>query len=197
MNDGQKGEISTKRLLLRPFAKSDRVAVLDLYSDARTMLYWSKEPIFSLEEADLLIERELEWSSADNCLNWGIALADSNLLIGKICLFQISKQNRRAEIGYLLNRRQWGKGYMTEAMAFVLAYAFEGLGLHRIEADTDPENLPSLALLEKFGFVREGLFHDRWYVHGKWHDSVMLGLLASTYREETWGETWGQSQVPE
>ena len=116
-------------------------------------------------------------------MSWGIALPDSNLLIGKICLFQISEQNRRAEIGYLLNRRQWGKGYMTEAMVFVLAYAFEGLGLHRIEADTDPENLPSLALLEKFGFAREGLFHDRWYVHGKWHDSVMLGLLASTYRK--------------
>jgi ribosomal-protein-alanine N-acetyltransferase len=54
--------------------------------------------------------------------------------------------------------------------------------LHRIEADTDPENLPSLALLEKFGFEREGFFHERWHVHGKWHDSVMLGLMESRYR---------------
>ena len=80
INSGHENRIATKRLLLRPFDKSDREAVLDLYSDARTMLYWSQEPIASLEDADLLIEREMEWSSADNCLNWGIALADSNLL---------------------------------------------------------------------------------------------------------------------
>jgi RimJ/RimL family protein N-acetyltransferase len=67
-------------------------------------------------------------------------------------------------------------------MARVLAYAFDTLKLHRIEADTDPENTPSLALLDRFGFTREGVFRDRWYVHGKWHDSVMLGLLLQDYR---------------
>jgi RimJ/RimL family protein N-acetyltransferase len=183
INSGHENRIATQRLLLRPFDKSDREAVLDLYSDAETMLYWSSEPITSLEEADLLIQQEIDWPSKEKCVNWAIALPDSNLLIGKINLFQFSERNRRAEIGYLLNRRHWGKGYMTEAMAFVLAYAFNDLGMHRIEADTDPENLPSLALLKKFGFVREGLFHDRWHVHGKWHDSVMLGLLESAYRE--------------
>jgi len=71
---------------------------------------------------------------------------------------------------------------MTEAMSCVLAYAFDELKLRRVEADTDPENIPSLALLEKFGFLREGLFRDRWLVHGKWHNSVMLGCLAKDYR---------------
>ena len=56
MNDGQIECISTERLLLRPFSKSDREAVLDLYSDSKTMRYWSKEPISSLEEADALID---------------------------------------------------------------------------------------------------------------------------------------------
>jgi RimJ/RimL family protein N-acetyltransferase len=37
-------------------------------------------------------------------------------------------------------------------------------------------------LLDRFGFTREGVFRDRWYVHGKWHDSVMLGLLLQDYR---------------
>jgi RimJ/RimL family protein N-acetyltransferase len=185
MNDRKKDSISTERLLLRPFAKSDREAVLDLYSDNETMRYWSKEPIMSLEEADSLIEQEIEWPSKEKCFNWAVAQPDSNLLIGKICLFHLSERNRRAEIGYLLNRRFWGRGYMTEALTFVLRFAFDEQGMHRMEADTDPENLASLALLERFGFVREGLFHDRWYVHGKWHDSVMLGLLASKYRAAT------------
>jgi len=185
MNEVQKDRVSTRRLLLRPFLKSDRAAVLDLFSDARTMLYWSSEPITSLEEVDDRIQQEIDWHSKEKCFNWAIALPDSNQFIGKICLFQFNEQNRRAEIGYVLNRKHWGKGYMSEAMEFLLAFAFGELDLHRIEADTDPENLPSLALLEKFGFQREGLFRDRWFVHDKWHDSVMLGLLQ---------EAWNQRQ---
>jgi len=162
---------------------SDSKAFLDIYSDPEVMRYWSREPISSLEEAQSLTREDIDWAKSEKCVNWGIALPESDLLIGKINLFQISRQNRRAEIGYILGRRHWGKGYMTQAMACVLAHAFDGLELHRIEADTDPDNAPSLALLERFGFSREGLFRDRWRVHGKWHDSVMLGLLGEDYRK--------------
>jgi RimJ/RimL family protein N-acetyltransferase len=80
-------------------------------------------------------------------------------------------------VGYILDRRHWNKGYMSEAMARMIDHAFNDLNLNRLEADTDPGNTASLALLERFGFRREGLFRQRWLVHGKWHDSVMLGLL--------------------
>ncbi|HSM68108.1 MAG TPA: GNAT family protein, partial [Xanthomonadales bacterium] len=56
-------------------------------------------------------------------------------------------------------------------------HAFNGMGLHRLEADTDPANTGSLRLLERLGFQREGLFRQRWRVYGQWQDSVMLGLL--------------------
>ena len=59
----------------------------------------------------------------------------------------------------------------------VIDFAFNTLNLHRIEADVDTENAGSLALLEKLGFQREGLFRERWFVYGKWQDSVMLGLI--------------------
>ena len=175
-------ELHTSRLVLRPVTMDDADAYFDIFSDARTMLYWSREPIEEYEEAQELAGQDIEWAKSESCINWGIALPDSNRLVGKINLFQISEQNRRAEIGYLLDRRHWGRGYMSEAMACVLEYAFNTLDLHRIEADTDPDNAPSLALLDRFGFSREGLFRDRWFVHGKWHDSVMLGLLQEDYR---------------
>ena len=69
----------------------------------------------------------------------------------------------------------------SEAMSSVLDYVFKDLDFHRLEADTDPNNLASLALLEKLGFRREGYFRERWFVHEKWHDSVMLGLLRSEW----------------
>ena len=178
------GEMRTERLLLRPLEMSDSGAFLDIFSDAETLLYWSREPISSIAEAESLVQQDIEWSASDDCICLGVALADSNLLIGKITLFQLSEQNRRAEIGYVLDRRQWDKGYMTEALGWLLTHAFDEMKLHRLEADTDPDNLPSLALLEKFGFSREGLFRDRWWVHGKWHDSVMLGLLEEDYRKQ-------------
>ena len=70
---------------------------------------------------------------------------------------------------------------MSEALAAVLDFAFDHLELHRIEADVDPDHAASLALLSKFGFRREGLLRERWRVHGAWHDTVMLGLLAGDY----------------
>jgi len=175
-------ELRSERLLLRPLALSDSQAFFDIFSDADTLLYWSREPISSHEEAAALIQKELDFAKSGTCISWGVALPDSNLLIGKANIFQLSEQHRRAEVGYILDRQHWGRGYMTEAMRCVLAYAFDKLKLHRLEADTDPENAPSLALLEKIGFQREGLFRDRWHVHGRWHDSVMFGLLEEDYR---------------
>jgi RimJ/RimL family protein N-acetyltransferase len=174
-------ELETGRLLLRPIRMSDSDAFLEVFSDARVMEYWSSEPIATLEEAEALVKQELAWVAAGSCINWGIELQASARLVGKVVLFNFSEQNRRAEIGYIMGRRHWGKGYMTEALGCVMAYAFSELDLYRIEADTDPQNLPSLALLERFGFAREGLFRDRWLVHGKWHDSVMYGLLKKDY----------------
>jgi len=166
---------------LRPISMRDCEAFFDIFSDAETLRYWSGEPISKPGEAESLVRRELEFSESGSCITWGIALPDSNRLIGKITLFQFSDQNRRAELGYLLNRRYWGMGYMSEVMECVLDYAFDVLKLHRLEADTDPENSASLAVLEKFCFQREGMFRQRWYVCGKWLDSVMLGLLRKDY----------------
>jgi RimJ/RimL family protein N-acetyltransferase len=174
--------LETERLILRPLRKDDRLAFFEIFSDQQTLKYWSGDVIETLQEAGDLVDQELQWAASGHCINWGIELRDGGPLIGKIVLFNFSDQNRRAEIGYILARRQWGRAYMTETLAEVLNYAFQELKLHRIEADTDPENLASLALLKRFGFSREGLFRDRWWVQGKWHDSVMLGLLASEFR---------------
>jgi RimJ/RimL family protein N-acetyltransferase len=63
----------------------------------------------------------------------------------------------------------------------LLDHAFGALCLHRIEADVDPRNTPSLRTLERLGFVREGYLRQRWAVGGERQDSVLLGLLASDW----------------
>ena len=175
-------ELQTAHLRLRAIRKSDSDAFFEIFSDARTLEYWSDKPITKKSQAVEQVRQEIENGKRSDCINWGIALPQTDYLVGKFTLFNFHPQNQRAEVGYVLNRRYWGKGYMSEVMRRVLNYAFEEQGLHRLEADTDPDNAGSLALLEKFGFQREGYFRERWYVNEKWLDSVMLGLLRSDYR---------------
>jgi RimJ/RimL family protein N-acetyltransferase len=64
----------------------------------------------------------------------------------------------------------------------VLAHAFDTLRLRRIEADIDPRNSASCKLVERLGFVREGLLRERWDVAGELCDAALYGLLASDWR---------------
>ena len=70
---------------------------------------------------------------------------------------------------------------MTEALTAFLGYGFGELDLNRIEADTDPRNLAATSVLEKLGFVREGLLRERWITDGQKSDSAMYGLLRSDW----------------
>lgn len=182
MSDWPFRDLKTPRLILRALETGDAGGYLDIFSDPQSMVFWSGEHITTLAEAEQMLAEDFEWVRSGEALCWGIALPESNQFIGKISLYFFSKQNRRAETGYILNRKFWGRGLMSEALAAVLKYAFEELDMHRIEADVDPDHAASLALLKKFGFVHEGVLRDRWFVHGEWHDSVMLGLLADDFQ---------------
>lgn len=182
MTDWPFRTLATPRLRLRPLDPGDANAYLEIFTDPETLTYWSEETVQSLADARHMVEQDIAWVEKGEALCWGIALPETDVLIGKISLYLFSRRNRRAETGYIINRDHWGRGLMSEALGAVLAYAFDELGLHRIEADVDPEHGASLALLEKFGFVGEGLFRDRWFVHEQWHDSVMLGLLKEDFQ---------------
>ena len=174
-------DLETPRLRLRPLKLSDAPGVFKIHSDPQTLEYWGSELMAKPSDAVEIIQANLGWVKAGNCIYWAIEQKATEGLIGTCTLFKIDDQNRRAEIGYILNRDYWRQGLMTEILSVVIDYAFGQLDLHRLEADTDPENKSSLALLKKFGFRKEGYFRERWMVHGKWHDSDMLGLLKSEY----------------
>ncbi|MGF6919962.1 RimJ/RimL family protein N-acetyltransferase [Paraburkholderia sp. 40] len=90
---------------------------------------------------------------------------------------ETAEQCRRAEIGFSLKRKHWGNGFMREAASAIIEHGFGTLNLHRIEADIDPRNSASARLLERLGFIREGLLRDRWIVGDEVSDSALYGLL--------------------
>jgi ribosomal-protein-alanine N-acetyltransferase len=75
-----------------------------------------------------------------------------------------------ASIGYAAFAPAVGQGYMTEGLGLVIRYAFEQLRLHRLEADIQPGNAPSIRLVERLGFRREGYAPEMLFIDGAWRD---------------------------
>jgi len=86
-----------------------------------------------------------------------------------------------AYLGYYALAPLAGAGYMTEAMVLVLDTVFFELGLHRIEANVQPVNARSLALVRRIGFTREGYSRRYVKVRGRWRDHVRFAMLAEDW----------------
>lgn len=174
--------LDTRDLRLRPSNATDAEGMFAMLSDPESMKYWCDKPLKDLDAAIEVLNKDLESDAAGNSLCWAITFPGEDKMIGKCILFRFDQANHRAEIGYILNRDYWRRGLMRQALEAVIEFAFDTLKLHRIEADVDTENTGSIAILEKLGFKREGLFRERWFVYDEWQDSVMLGLLKQDWR---------------
>lgn len=147
------------------------------------MKYWSHPPFRNESEAVGYLEEARRSFENRSLFQWGLCLRNDDSLRGTCTLWQIDEQNRRAEVGFALARADWGKGLMTAGLTVLIGYCFERLRLRRLEADVDPENETSIALLERLGFRREGRLRERWLVGGKVFDSLFYGLLERDWRE--------------
>jgi RimJ/RimL family protein N-acetyltransferase len=166
------------RVRLRALRANDADALFAVRSDPRVMRYWSHAPWTDREQAVARLawlERERETSEF---YEWAITVDGDDRLVGTVSLFALNRAQKRAEVGYGLASALWGRGYATEALKLAVDFAFGTLGLARLEADIDPRNEASCRLVERIGFVREGLLRERWHVAGEATDSAMYGLLA-------------------
>ncbi|MBY8604436.1 GNAT family N-acetyltransferase [Burkholderia arboris] len=174
--------LHTSRLALRPLRETDAHAFFDIWSDAETMRYFSFSPMTQIEQAEERVARNLKTSASGQDLISVLELRETGEALGECVLFHANEQCRRAEIGFSLRRKFWRGGYMREAATAVIDHAFGALRLNRLEADIDPRNVASAQLLERLGFVREGLLRERWIVGDEVSDSALYGLLARDRR---------------
>jgi ribosomal-protein-alanine N-acetyltransferase len=107
------------------------------------------------------------------------ALRVEGRLAGQVTLDNIVRGALRSGyLGYWIDRSVAGRGMGSLAVALVCDHAFGEVGLHRVEADIRPENLPSQRLVERLGFRREGLLRRYLDIDGDWRDHVSYALLA-------------------
>lgn len=158
--------IVTSRLVLRRAREEDLGDFHAMLSDAETMRYWSSPPHADLEETRRWLASMIA-APADESDDYVVEL--DGRAIGKMGAWRLP------EIGYMLARRHWGRGFAGEALAGFVAHAF-GRGLDHLTADVDPGNAASLALLRRAGFRETGRAERTWLVGGRWCDSVYLRL---------------------
>ena len=176
-------DIETERLLLRRLNEDDAEEVLALRGNPETMKYIPRPLAKSIEDA-LAHIKMIDDKIVDNTgINWGITIKRNPKIIGIIGHYRISPENHRAEIGYMSFPECNGKGYMSEAIKAVLAYGFEQMNLHSVEAIIDPDNIASERVLMKNGFVKEAHILENELWDGKFWDTVIYSLLRKNWKK--------------
>ncbi|CAM3809693.1 GNAT family protein [Cohnella lubricantis] len=170
------------RIHLKPLTADDAAELLRLQLDNREFFepftLTRDEDYYTLDAQLERIQKQIEARLNDQAYSFGIFLNHDNRLIGAISLFQVLRSAlQSALIGYDLDQRHNGQGYMTEAARLVVDYAFGELGLHRIEAGVMPHNVGSIRVLEKAGFHKEGIARKNVRINGKWEDHQVLAIL--------------------
>jgi [ribosomal protein S5]-alanine N-acetyltransferase len=103
--------------------------------------------------------------------------------VGSVNLSEIVRGRfENAYLGYQVGAPFARQGYMTEALALALRIAFGPLRLHRVEANIQPRNVASIALVRRAGFRREGLSRRYLKIGGRWRDHERWALLVEEWR---------------
>lgn len=170
--------IETERLLLRAVSIDDAPDLHVMRKDERILTYLNRDPDKSMEETNNLIKLIMQNLQNNEAVLWGITLKENPAtIIGTIGYWHVQPENHRAEIGYMLHPDHWKKGLMKEALQAVIPFGFNSMKLHSIEANINPDNKPSCALVESCGFIREAYFKENYYYNGVFYDSAIYSLL--------------------
>jgi [ribosomal protein S5]-alanine N-acetyltransferase len=154
--------IETARLILRKPVVADTPRIYEAYAnDAEVTRYLTWRPHRTLADGEEPAAHRLAAWEAGEYFCWVITLRDDGELTGMI---SIRPDAWRVDLGYVLGRRWWGRGYMTEAVRAVVDYVLSEREVFRVWAVCDVDNLASARVLEKAGLRLEGRLR-RWAMH--------------------------------
>jgi ribosomal-protein-alanine N-acetyltransferase len=126
------------------------------------------------------VRRHAEEMARDEAYSFFIFRQEDDVLLGGLTLGHVRRGvSQAATLGYWMGEPYAGKGYMSRAVRAVLDYAFNRQRLHRVEAACLPTNEPSIRLLERNGFTREGFARAYLNINGQWRDHLLVARLDS------------------
>ena len=141
----------------------------------------------SVGETKSIIKPWVEDNHLNEVKNYTFAIEDNTnkRFIGLFGLKLGSAKYRRAEVWYKIHPDYWKKGFATEILRKVVAFGFESLKLHRIQAGSAVNNIGSIKVLEKAGLIREGRGRQVLPLKSGWSDNFEYSILESDYFTDT------------
>ncbi|HHQ4541220.1 GNAT family N-acetyltransferase [Aeromonas veronii] len=146
-----KPDLTGTRVVLRTIGPQDAADLFEIYGNPLTMEFASDPCFTSPTMVAQLMASVVRLEQTGESLEWAIVERKSNKVIGTCGLHSFSEAGHCCEVGCLLNAAYWRRGFMSEALGLLFAHA-STLGVTRLTADIDADNVRSIALFEKLGF---------------------------------------------
>ena len=184
--------LTGKRVLLRPLEADDFEAWSNVrLRSADWLVPWEARPLAgypdpAIDQRSYLArcsardrERQLE-------TGYGCGIFIDNAFVGEININKIQRGPfQNAYVGYWIDKSMAGNGYMPEACALILRFAFETLELHRVQISIIPRNQPSRRVVEKLGLREEGIAQRYLEINGVWEDHVRYAMTSEEWNESS------------
>ncbi|MFI7698253.1 GNAT family N-acetyltransferase [Nonomuraea sp. NPDC049480] len=165
------------RVAIRRLSRGDRAEFLALHRESADLLgpWMPGRPIITPEAFDAYVAR------FDEQVHEGFVIchSDTGAIAGRANINNIIRgTHQTGTLGYCAFASTTGRGYMTEGLRLLVRYAFDELELHRLEANIQPANTPSLNLIKRVGFRREGYSPGFQFIDGAWRDHERWAITA-------------------
>lgn len=179
-------KLETKRLILRDIRKTDAESIranINNLDISKFLLvvpypYTKKDSVWWVNHCE-----EAQRKKPRTDYNFGIIIKPEKVVVGGIGLSKVDRYQGKATLGYWLGKDHWRNGYVFEAVKEIMDFAFDELGLRRVDVEAFTENEASNNLIKKLGFTYEGTFRKalRCKATGKIHDGHFYGMMKSEW----------------
>jgi ribosomal-protein-alanine N-acetyltransferase len=175
----QPPRIKGDNVFLRYVAHDDYEEMQTIYRESRKLYRGLINPPIGRAAFAAYVDRNLNESDEF----FVIGRVGDGKIVGAVNLSQIFRKGfQNAFLGYSLGAEYTGSGHMTEAVELVLKHAFKHLKLHRVEANVQPQNTGSIAVLRRCGFTKEGFSRKYLKISGKWRDHERWAMIVEDWK---------------
>lgn len=183
MRFAQFEELKTERLNLRRVRREDAAQFFGFAGSKTVTKYMFWKPHTDIRESVASIEKTLSRYGLGNCWRWGIALKETDELIGIIDLLGINETEQSCTFAYMIAEDHWGRGFAAEALRAVLEFAFEHLELETVWGEHFGPNVASGAVMRKAGMKYTGTEMGKYEKNG-----VVFDVPQYRITRKEWGK---------
>lgn len=185
MSDVSKPVVTGPTVLLRPPCDADRARWRRVVAASRDFLRpWIDATSDDDPDGDAWFDSTLDASYDERYEKLLVVLRDRQIPVGAVNFNEIVRGSfQSAYLGYWIGAQYARRGLMTEALGIALHHGFETLGLHRLEANLQPENTASRALVRRHGFTQEGFSPGYLKIGGQWRDHERWALTRERWQQ--------------